>query len=69
MLETSLAPWAECKSSMQRKERQDSHVYIVTIELSAAFKSMSVVSVTVIVLDFLAAGVLCPILLVVKTGA
>ena len=41
---------------------------IVTTELSAAFKSMSVTSVTVMVLDNPFAGVLCPIAFVVKVG-
>ena len=42
---------------------------IVTTELSAAFKSMSLTSVTVIVFDLPAAGVLCPIARVVKLGS
>ena len=42
---------------------------IVTTELSAAFKSMSVTSVTVMVLDNPSAGVLCPIAFVVKVGS
>ena len=41
---------------------------IVTTELSACCKSMSLASVTVIVFDFPAAGVLCPTALVVKVG-
>ena len=41
---------------------------IVTTELSACFRSRSLTSVTVIVFDSPAAGVLCPIALVVKVG-